>query len=1342
MATLRQLPAHPLDSQVALDNFGTIWQYDALIGSWVDKGAISIPGPVTEASDGIVTPEVFRKLAYLNNVYASNPISFVPFKIQPGLDAYWYYFRSSNKLFRFIPEGPNKLRIEVDRGRIYQILMKQSCPGAPGPVGDPGVAGHPGITGAPEVGYIPSEITAIDGSQGDQLNFAIFVPCPITTDISLRLHRVGSSVPATPPHIIPLALGRKSGSKSQSSIHVLTDQLKYWGKYLRDYGFTNPHGVVEMALARAQNAYTESAYGIRPQQVESCGIALCAPYHSPIDSNIVAEVRINPFSGKVTVPNAGIGIAMDVDRIIASITYNTNTSILCGSLFLANGVSWVSTSNWALRARQVGQSGADGVHGDCKVSVIECDVTGSDSTLASCPIISLRADCEQEILYWVCASILPSICMTRLHLTATSSSVSDQPAMSAVFGSVKATIETCKPIYTYKVVLPEYTPAQLNLANWVPQAGCVSSSSDRPSFSFNWIPETDLPACNNVLTWMGVTGLQPTEYPWPLITQTIPPQESCCADEYFYCKNVQGSTQITHHLSYPTSTTIPALHIYSTGVDDVYNLLPDRAMDPHYKVTASADPWIRVGSPAIVSCAAAPKDPQGVTVGAAALVNDNWQVCYPGHTTSPLAGCISVAYDTTEAINGEYDYTTTFNVEGFDPTSINFQCTMICDDAVAGCVINNNVIPGSSTVRPSGSGPNVMLTWSLPSNGFGIVDGINTLVFKTLNLYNVITWFFASIKVTHSTYNWPKIKTLFSDFIATYKYLPSTGSGGIVNGFDYGVVFDHVRSVWYALYTSNQTSFSPLSGYPTWLWDWLVIDYNTRNVVVYEFAYGASEQTSSTIGGGIAAVPGVTAVLGVTTVLGVLSGVTSTGKTGIIGVTTVLGTVGGQLIGLSDPGHNIPEPASTAVCLVEYDSSGALVASFPLTLVPNSYSYQISSTQLAKSAPGQIVWRGTAMHYFHGSSSAVPSTSSTICVSNDIVSVPVVYEIFCWSPPTTAGSASLTAQNLGSLAVTSFPSTTVAAVTTTGVAGTANLILFVSFPVCPTGGKTIASPDAAGMGAEISKWNCGTFIPSQSNSVPAWVRTLVFTLSSPCNANMIMNPTGLVFNTAVSLGPYANIATISLTDAVICNKAMAPIAGSALPTEVLGSGSTGTLGLATRVLSEFNHTSWNLVLAHYSNFAMILHTSGMFVSYEFLGPDGDGYFYGVCYVLTLTNSIILTLTRYFYEKYFIVGTSPMPQWNGPGYSFDPLEPTAPVCGASDLSVVVIQSESLSGHSVQYTFTFPSYQPTGGILYGDVDFASPIDTTLAPGFVHLGSVTYNLTSLNYPVVMTLTGTSNS
>jgi hypothetical protein len=258
MSGVPKLPGSPKNGDQALDTYGNIWEYDSVTGVWIDRGTLSTTSNVTEQISGLVTPDIFKKLAYLRQLYSADADSFTPFKILPGTAAYWYYLHSSNKLFRFIPEGPNRLRIEVDRGRLYQILLKQSCPGPKGPQGPQGDRGLTGTSGALEVCFIPTAIA------DDRMDFAIFTPTPINTPISIRLY-------GAPPVSLSPTIQSLSSAKS--------NQLRYWEQYLKQNGFTNPYGVVETQLKHVKAKY--QATTMLKQVVTSCNIALSARSDPP-----------------------------------------------------------------------------------------------------------------------------------------------------------------------------------------------------------------------------------------------------------------------------------------------------------------------------------------------------------------------------------------------------------------------------------------------------------------------------------------------------------------------------------------------------------------------------------------------------------------------------------------------------------------------------------------------------------------------------------------------------------------------------------------------------------------------------------------------------------------------------------------------------------------------------------------------------------------------------------------------------------------------------------------------------------------------------------------------------
>ena len=175
-----KLPKNPVNGQEVSDRYGNIWQYFADNNSWISKGTVGSIATVSDKNDGLVPPLIYDKLKRLSNAAATTNLTNY-LKITPGKDAYWYYFRSQEKLFRFTPENESVLRIEVDRGRLYQVLSKVRKTGARGPKGFTGIDGLDGyansdvcdpINGEPS--FIPSKF------DGGRLDFAIFTPTPLT----------------------------------------------------------------------------------------------------------------------------------------------------------------------------------------------------------------------------------------------------------------------------------------------------------------------------------------------------------------------------------------------------------------------------------------------------------------------------------------------------------------------------------------------------------------------------------------------------------------------------------------------------------------------------------------------------------------------------------------------------------------------------------------------------------------------------------------------------------------------------------------------------------------------------------------------------------------------------------------------------------------------------------------------------------------------------------------------------------------------------------------------------------------------------------------------------------
>jgi len=88
--TIKRLPSNPKNRDEVCDKFGNKFIYDAESDAWISKGLVKTPNVVSEDADGIITPETYSKLRYLDDLITNNLVDFSQFKIEPGTNGYWY----------------------------------------------------------------------------------------------------------------------------------------------------------------------------------------------------------------------------------------------------------------------------------------------------------------------------------------------------------------------------------------------------------------------------------------------------------------------------------------------------------------------------------------------------------------------------------------------------------------------------------------------------------------------------------------------------------------------------------------------------------------------------------------------------------------------------------------------------------------------------------------------------------------------------------------------------------------------------------------------------------------------------------------------------------------------------------------------------------------------------------------------------------------------------------------------------------------------------------------------------------------------------------------------------
>lgn len=501
-----RLPKKGTDEQIVCDRYGNQWQYDAETKSWIPKGFTSVQQIVTEDNDGIITPEIFERLAQLRAYSADNDLT--PFKLLPGIDAYWYYFKSSDRLIKFDPEGNDSLRIEVDKGRLFQILQKERCMGVRGPTGltgDTGRAGKPG----------PEELCFSPHIEGNRLDFAIFTPTPLLVDGS-PIQLPGGNVPNISVRLFRTEPGHVELSEQLAALTVYFKQLSSGHSVWQQFEKTK-----QILLERSLGATsTDFACDMRLSDVliSDQGVAMFPE----------VTIEINPLDPtEITLEYTNLPV--DEQSTLDSIEFNPQTGIVCGSIY-SDEQEW--GQEWCVKSRQKGPDGPRGEPGECKIKIVEC-VIDDTNILAVCPIINVRPDCESGVIYTLCSDIIETFCADQIQLLPNAADLSNVGALESIFAAAQITLDECKSVHQYQVELPEETFAEPDLIHWDPQPGCFTRRHyDR--FKFNWIPMTAGDACDPEIRWFSPDAARPLQYPHELV-MAPEPSESSCKDDFFYC---------------------------------------------------------------------------------------------------------------------------------------------------------------------------------------------------------------------------------------------------------------------------------------------------------------------------------------------------------------------------------------------------------------------------------------------------------------------------------------------------------------------------------------------------------------------------------------------------------------------------------------------------------------------------------------------------------------------------------------------------------------------------------------------------------------------------------------
>jgi hypothetical protein len=486
------------DGQQVLTSSGNIFEFNAEKNEWVCIGIMPDPDVVSLDNDGLVPPELHRKLVLVQELIEQG-FDFSSFKLDTDVqDPYYYFFHSSDDLVKFSPEkclDPKEVRVDTTVTEVIDNADGTSTVGVGATLGDD----HAGLV--LETFFCNYNIISNNDS-------SVIIDADKVNILS------GDSVKIIKPEAMT------------TKLRIEVDKGRLYQKLVRNCcvgpkGAQGEQGDTGTSGDPAPDEFFQLPLGTT-DGVFSWETVVETPIGTPLSLRIFREDNDEVAIIEVVQPldDSSPMVIINDESIVVEETpfessYNPTSKMFSGSLVVSQGGDDIST--WRYKARQKGPKGRDGEDGNAFLEVMT-SLLEDPSIRSTSALVSMRRGTIDGDLVIFQNTLFDNIPVSNLSASG-GDPISD--ILKDEFAAVAVTVEEAKDIGFYRFEPKPFVAPPLDIPLWTPTDDCVQARR-WSQYKFDWFNKTE------------------PDYLFSIMLNPKPP-EQCCQEDFFFCPNVGDS---------------------------------------------------------------------------------------------------------------------------------------------------------------------------------------------------------------------------------------------------------------------------------------------------------------------------------------------------------------------------------------------------------------------------------------------------------------------------------------------------------------------------------------------------------------------------------------------------------------------------------------------------------------------------------------------------------------------------------------------------------------------------------------------------------------------------------